>query len=265
MSEGPEAVLAERRGHLLILTINRPDARNAVNADVHVGLGEGLELAEADPEIRAVIITGAGEAFCAGADLKAVARGERLTPRDRRQVAWGFAGVVAHPISKPVIAAVNGMALGGGAEIALACDLIVASKTAIFGLPEVKRGIIAAGGGAFRLVQQIPPKLALEYLLTGDAFTAERGHQLGLINQVVEPDELSAAALQLAEKIAANAPLAVQASKRVAYGLAEGKAINDAGWWASSNAEIRAVMRSEDALEGPLAFVEKRRPNWKAR
>ena len=262
----PAEVLVERRGHVLIATINRPEARNAINQAVHVRLGLALEEADADPQVRVVVLTGAGEqAFCAGADLKALARGEPLLPTDPVQLAWGFAGVVAHPISKPMIAAVNGFALGGGTELALACDLVVAAETAMFGLPEVKRGIIAAAGGAFRLVQQLPRKLAMEVLLTGEPFNAQRALELGFVNRVVAQAEVLATALQLAETIANNAPLAVQASKRIAAGVIDGAVAADRAAWALNDAEWERVRVSEDAREGPLAFAEKRAPIWKAR
>lgn len=262
----PPAVLVERRGHILILTINRPEARNAVNAAVHVGLGTALEEAEADPEVRAVIVTGAGDqAFCAGADLKAVARGERLEPEDRDQRAWGFAGFVRHPIGKPLIAAVNGFALGGGTELALACDIVVAADHAQFGLPEVKRGIIAAAGGAFRIVQQLPRKVAMEILLTGEPIPAQRALELGFANRVVPLDALMDTAIDFAERIAANAPLAVQASKRIAMGIAERRIASDDEHWEANRRETRMVFTSEDSREGPRAFAEKRQPVWKAR
>ena len=265
MTEAP-AVLAERRGHVLILTINRPEARNAVNAVVHVGLGEGLEQAEADPEIRVVIVTGAGDqAFCAGADLKALSRGERLEPEDKAQRAWGFAGFVRHPIGKPIIAAVNGFALGGGTELALASDLVIAADHAQFGLPEVKRGIIAAAGGAFRIVQQLPQKVAMQLLLTGEPISAQRALDLGLANEVVPLDRLMDTALDYAERIAVNAPLAVQASKRIAMGIAEGRIAGDDDYWEANKRETRTVFTSEDSREGPRAFADKRAPVWQAR
>lgn len=258
-------VVTERRGNVLIVTINRPQARNAVNAAVHLGIGEALELAEADPEIRVVILTGAGDkAFCAGADLVALSRGERLAPDDPAQAAWGFAGFVQHPISKPIIAAVNGFALGGGTELALASDLVVAAESAQFGLPEVKRGIMAAAGGAFRLAQQMPIKLAMELLLTGEPFSAAKAMDLGLVNRVVPLADLLTEALALAEKIAVNAPLSVQATKRIALQIADGKQPADAEYWQLNAAEMRILMRSEDAREGPRAFAEKRAPIWKA-
>jgi len=213
-------VLTERRDHLLIVTINRPGARNAVNAAVHVGIGTALEQAEQDPEIRAVIVTGAGDkSFCAGADLVALSRGESLAPDDAEQQAWGFGGFAAHPISKPVIGAVNGFAFGGGCELALMCDPIPAARAA----------------------------------------------QFGLVNHVVPLADLMPAAIALAEKIAANAPLSVQASKRVALGIDEGRIAADAPYWEHNTRERAALMRSEDAREGPLAFAQKRKPQWKAR
>lgn len=265
-SEAQEpAVLTEMRGNVLIITINRPQARNAINAAVHLGIGEALEQAEVDPEIRVVILTGAGDkAFCAGADLVALSRGERLAPEDPVKAAWGFAGFVKHPISKPIIAAVNGFALGGGTELALASDLIVAADHAQFGLPEVKRGIMAAAGGAFRLAQQLPVKLAMEYLLTGEPFSAAQAKELGLVNMVVPLDDLMAEAFSLAERIAANAPLSVQASKRIAMQIADGKQACDDDFWRLNALESRAIMRSQDAREGPRAFAEKRAPVWKA-
>ncbi len=260
------AVRVERQGHILIATINRPEARNAVNAAVHVGLGEALELAENDPEIRVVILTGAGDqAFCAGADLKALSRGERLAPEDKTQRAWGFAGVVQHPISKPMIAAVNGFALGGGTELALSCDLVVAADHAQFGLPEVKRGIYAAAGGAFRIAQQLPIKVAMEILLTGEPFSAQRAHELGFANRVVPLEKLMETAIDLANRIAVNAPLSVQASKRIAMGIADGTIASDAAYWEANNREGRIVMQSKDAKEGPLAFAQKRQPVWQAK
>lgn len=260
------AVLVERRGHVMMVTLNRPEARNAVNRALWVGVGSALAEAELDVDVRAVIITGAGDqSFCAGADLKAISRGEKIAPDDPEQVAWGFAGIVGHAISKPIIAAVNGTALGGGTEIALACDLVVAADSASFGLPEVKRGILAGAGGAFRLVQQLPRKIAMEILLTGDPIDAARALDIGLVNAVVPRTGLVDAALALAERITANAPLSVQASKRIALGIAEGRIESDEAGWSATRRESGIVMRSEDAREGVRAFAEKRAPLWKGR
>lgn len=267
MTEGSDkAVLTERRGYVLLVTLNRPGARNAINEAVWLGAGEALAEGDRDSNVRAIIITGAGDqSFCAGADLKALSRGERIAPADPERISWGFAGIVSHSISKPLIAAVNGAALGGGTEIALACDLVVAADTATFGLPEVKRGILAAAGGAFRLVQQLPKKVAMEILLTGDPIDAARALELGLVNLVVPHDELLGAAMRLAERITVNAPLSVQASKRIALGIADGRIGSDDAGWALTRRESKVVMRSEDATEGPRAFAERRLPEWRGR
>ncbi|KRE56055.1 enoyl-CoA hydratase [Arthrobacter sp. Soil736] len=259
------AVRVERRGHVLIVTLNRPEARNAINLDVMIGVGEALELAEADSNIWVVIITGAGEkSFCAGADLKAAASGELTSDNDRIR-RWGFAGYVHHHISKPTIAAVNGFALGGGTEIVLASDLAVAAEHATFGLPEVKRGIYAGAGGAFRLGQQIPKKAAMEVILTGQPITAARALELGLVNRVVPAESVLDAALELAEAICANAPLAVQASKRIANGISAGTVAADDEHWQRNGAEGARLMSSQDAREGMQAFAEKREPVWQGK
>jgi len=256
--------LTERRGNTLIVTINRPEARNAVNQAVSIGVGDALQQAQDDPEIRAVVITGAGDkAFCAGADLKAISRGENIFHPDHPE--WGFAGYVQHFIDKPIIAAVNGTALGGGTELALASDLVVAQASAQFGLPEVKRGLIAAAGGVFRIVDQLPRKVAMQLLVTGEPITADQAARWGLINEVVPDGTVLDAALALAERITANAPLAVQASKRVAVGVDEGAITGELDSWKRSNREMRTVFTSADAMEGPMAFAQKRAPVWKAR
>ncbi|HTX96310.1 MAG TPA: crotonase/enoyl-CoA hydratase family protein [Mycobacterium sp.] len=256
--------LAERRGNVMVITINRPEARNAVNAAVSIGLGNALQAAQHDPEVRAVVITGAGDkSFCAGADLKAIARRENIYHPDHPE--WGFAGYVHHFIDKPTIAAVNGTALGGGTELALASDLVVADERAQFGLPEVKRGLIAAAGGVFRIVDQLPRKVAMELLLTGEPLSAAAACDWGLINQVVAPSSVLDAALALAERVTVNAPLSVQASKRIAYGVDDGVIVDDETGWERTVREMRVLIRSEDAKEGPLAFAEKREPVWKAR
>lgn len=258
------AVLTERDGHVLIVTLNRPEARNAVNAELTLGLGNALEQAENDLDIRAVVLTGAGEqTFCAGADLKAISRGESLNPPGTE--AWGFAGMVQHPISKPVIAAVNGTALGGGTELVLASDLAVAADSATFGLPEVKRGLIAAAGGVLRLPEQLPRKVAMRLILTGEPIDAATALRWGLVNEVVPAPDVLATAVALAQLIAANAPLSVQASKRVALGLRDGTIPAEADAWAASDAAMMEVFSSQDAMEGPIAFAEKRAPQWKGR
>jgi crotonobetainyl-CoA hydratase len=259
-----DGALVERRGNVLVVTINRPDARNAVNAAVSIGVGGALVEAENNPEIRAVVITGAGDkSFCAGADLKAISRGEGLHAPGNEH--WGFAGFVNHFISMPVIAAVNGTALGGGTELALAADLIVATESASFGLPEVKRGLIAGAGGVFRLPAQIPQRLAMEMIFTGDPISAARALEFGLINEVVADGTVVEAAVALAERISVNAPLSVQASKRLAYGVFGGVRVDETEKWNLSATEWDGLMDSEDAKEGPLAFAEKRAPVWKAR
>ncbi|MEZ0342316.1 crotonase/enoyl-CoA hydratase family protein [Mycobacterium sp. pV006] len=259
--------LTERRGNVLVITINRPEARNAVNASVSIGVGDALQAAQDDPEIRAVILTGAGDkSFCAGADLKAISRGENLFHPDHPE--WGFAGYVRHFIDKPTIAAVNGTALGGGTELALASDLVVAEERAKFGLPEVKRGLIAGAGGVFRIVQQLPQKLALELIYTGEPMSSEDALKWGLINKVVPDGSGSSAldaALELAERITCNAPLAVQASKRVSFGAIDGVVAADEPFWKQTSNEFSTLLKTEDAMEGPLAFAEKREPVWKAK
>ena len=258
------AALTERRGNVMIITINRPEARNAVNGAVSTAVGDALEQAQYNAEIRAVIITGAGDkSFCAGADLKAIARRENLYHPDHGE--WGFAGYVHHFIDKPTIAAVNGTALGGGTELALASDLVVAEERAKFGLPEVKVGLIAGAGGVFRIVHQLPRKVGLEMLLTGEPITAAEAANWGLINQVVPDGTVLEAAIGLAERITVNAPLSVQASKRIAYGADDGVIPDEEPAWARTTREFATLLKSEDAKEGPLAFAEKRQPVWKAR
>jgi crotonobetainyl-CoA hydratase len=261
---GRPAVLVERRGNVMVITINRPEARNAVNGAVSIGVGDALEEAQHDPDVRAVVITGAGDkSFSAGADLKAISRRENLYHPDHGE--WGFAGYVHHFIDKPTIAAVNGTALGGGTELALASDLVVADVRATFGLPEVKRGLIAAAGGVFRIMNQLPRKVAVELLLTGEPITASDAFEWGLINQVITEGSVLDAALALAARVTVNAPLSVQASKRIAYGVDDGVISDEEPGWERTVREMRSLIRSEDAKEGPLAFAEKREPVWKAR
>jgi crotonobetainyl-CoA hydratase len=263
-SEDAPPALVELRGHVMIVTLNRPRALNAVNAAMTRAVANALERADNDREIRALIITGSGQrAFCAGADLKAVARGEQLTPPGYER--FGFAGYVAHFIRKPTIAAVNGFALGGGTEIALASDLVIAAESAAFGLPEVTRGIFAAAGGAFRLPQQLPWKIGLELLFTGDPIDAATAQRHGLVNRVVPDEQVLPTAIALAQRIAQNAPLSVQASKQLAYGALDDRLPGEDDRWAQNNAVTEWLMSSEDAKEGPLAFAEKRQPVWQGR
>ncbi len=258
------AALIERRGNVMVITINRPEARNAVNGAVSTAVGDALEQAQHDTEVRAVVITGAGDkSFCAGADLKAIARRENLYHPEHAE--WGFAGYVHHFIDKPTIAAVNGTALGGGTELALASDLVLAEKRAQFGLPEVKRGLIAGAGGVFRIAQQLPRKVGLELLLTGEPMSATDAARWGLVNRVVEDGTVLDAALALAERITVNAPLSVQASKRIAYGADDGVIPDEEPSWARTTREFGTLLKSEDAKEGPRAFAEKRAPVWQAR
>jgi crotonobetainyl-CoA hydratase len=258
------AVLTERRGNVLVITINRPEARNCVNGAVSIGVGDALQEGQDDADVRAVVITGAGDkSFCAGADLKAISRGENLYHPDHGE--WGFAGYVHHFIDKPTIAAVNGTALGGGTELALASDLVVAEERAKFGLPEVKVGLIAGAGGVFRIVHQLPRKIALQMVLTGEPISAAEAATWGLINQVVPDGTVLEAALALAERVTVNAPLSVQASKRIAYGADDGAIPDEEPGWARTAREFSTLLKTEDAKEGPLAFAQKRPPVWKAR
>src|ERR1700754_1437988 len=248
----------------MVLPITPPEARNCVNGAVSIGVGDALEQAQQDPDVRAVVITGAGDkSFCAGADLKAISRRENLYHPDHAE--WGFAGYVHHFIDKPTIAAVNGTAFGGGTELALASDLVVGEERAKFGLPEVKRGLIAAAGGVFRIVDHLPRKVAMELIFTGEPMSSADALKWGLINQVVPDGTAVEAALALAERVTCNAPLAVWASKRVAMGVDEGVITGDEPGWTRTMREIATLIRSEDAKEGPMAFAEKRQPVWKAK
>jgi enoyl-CoA hydratase/carnithine racemase len=251
-------LIEEVREHALVVTLNRPEALNAVNAAMSSALGRALERADADPGIRAVVLCGNGRAFCAGVDLKELAAGRSV--HDPEHPEWGFAGIVRHEIATPVIAAVHGYALGGGTEIALAADLAVADTTARFGLPEVTRGVVAGAGGMLRLPRQIPLKVALELGLTGMPISAERAYSLGLVNRVVAPGTALDEALLLARQIGAAAPMAVRLTKRTMLAAAA-----DTGQsWQHSDAALAEVMGSHDAREGPRAFAERRAPTWQA-
>lgn len=246
-------VLVEQRDRILIITINRPKAKNSVNAAVSRGLADAMDRLDDDAGLSVAILTGAGGSFCAGMDLKAFARGENVVVEGRGM------GFTERPPVKPVIAAVEGYALAGGTELALATDLIVAAKDSAFGIPEVKRGLVAGGGGLLRLPQRIPYQIAMELALTGDNLPAERAHELGLVNVLAEPGGALEAAIALAERITANGPLAVAATKRI---ITESRAWTAENQWSEQLKILMPVFASKDAREGAVAFAEKRPPHW---
>lgn len=254
------AALLERHGHVGLLTLNRPESLNAVNSALCTDAGHALARIADDPTLRVAVITGAGRAFCAGADLKEVAAGRSIEADGHPE--WGFAGLTRHYIDKPVVAAVNGFALGGGTEIVLACDLAVIDERASLGLPEVTRGLFAGAGGVIRLQRQIPLKIALQVALTGQPLDARTAHHWGLVNDVAPEGTAVARAMALAEVIAANAPLAVRVSKQVVHRTAAlGSDWDDEVWQVNEEARAR-VLDSDDAREGPRAFAEQRDPIW---
>ncbi|GAA1807699.1 crotonase/enoyl-CoA hydratase family protein [Actinomadura chokoriensis] len=252
---GNPAVLTEEDGAVLVITINRPEARNAVNGEVARGIAAAVEELETRKDLSIGILTGAGGTFCAGMDLKGFLTGDNPVVEGR-----GFAGLTERPPAKPMIAAIEGYALAGGCEVALSCDMIVAARDAQFGLPEPKRGLVAAGGGLLRLPQRIPYHIAMEIALTGDKYPAERMAELGFVNRLAESGGALAAAKELALKVAENAPLALAATKKVI--------VESADWtteeaWKKQQEITLPVFTSKDAQEGPAAFAEKRKPNWK--
>ncbi len=251
------AVVTERHERVLVITLNRPDQRNAINAAVAQGIAASLDELDADTELSVGVLTGAGKGFCAGMDLKAFVAGELPHVGDR-----GFAGITRRAAVKPLIAAIEGFALAGGLEVALACDLIVAAEGAKLGIPEVKRSLIAAGGGLLRLPRTLPRNIAMEMALTGEPISAERGYELGLVNRLTEPRGALQAALELAQQIAQNAPLALAGSKRI---LQESVDWPEAEFFGRQEPIVQAVRSSEDAREGATAFAEKRAPVWKGR
>ena len=253
--QNPE-LLTEVRDGVLIVTINRPEAKNAMNKAAAEGIAAAMDRLDADDDLRVGILTGAGGTFCSGMDLKGFLRGESPSVEGR-----GFGGVVQAPPKKPLIAAVEGYALAGGLELMIACDLVVANAGAKFGIPEAKRGLVAAAGGVMMLPDQIPERIAMELALTGEFIDAQRAYELGLINKVVEGSALDGA-LELAKKIVANGPLAVRVSKAIVK--------QSRGWpmderYKRQGELIAPVFVSQDAREGSLAFAEKRAPNWKGR
>ena len=254
---GTGNVLVERDEGVMTITINRPEVRNAIDTETAHGIAAALDELDSDPAHVAAVLTGAGGTFCAGMDLKAFLAGERPSTEGR-----GFAGLVEQPPAKPIIAAVEGAAVAGGFEIVLACDHVVAAQNARFGLPEVKRGLVAAGGGLLRLPRRAPYHLAMEWALTGEFITAEQAAQVGLVNRLVAPGTAATHAVELARTIAANGPLAVAATKRI---IVESADWPRAEQFARQRAISEPVRASQDAREGALAFREKRAPRWQGR
>jgi enoyl-CoA hydratase/carnithine racemase len=254
-----DEVLYTLDGHVATLTLNRPDQRNAVNPELTTAMDTAVRRFEEDPHAWVALLTGAGPNFCAGADLKALAAGRAA---ELSTEAGGFGGFVRYPRTKPVIAAVRGFALAGGTELVLACDLVVASTDAQFGLPEVTRGIVAAAGGLFRLPRAIPPARAMELILTAERLGAEEAARWGMVNHLVEPHEVVDTARALAERICRNAPLAVRESLAIAR---DALRMDDDEAWERSAAAMQRVRATADAEEGVQAFVEKRPATWTGR
>jgi enoyl-CoA hydratase len=252
-----EPVVAERRGNVLLITLNRPEVRNAVNAALAAGVAGALDVLDGEEGLSVGVLTGAGGFFCAGMDLGAFVKGESPWFGDR-----GFAGIAQRASRKPLIAAIEGFAVAGGMEIALACDLIVAAKGAKIGIPEAKRSLVAAGGALLRLPRRMPYHVVMELALTGDPLPAERFHEFGVVNSLAEPGSAVDVALELAERLAKNGPLALAASKRI---LQEQFDWSSADMWDKQGAISGPVFASEDAKEGANAFKEKREPVWQGR
>jgi enoyl-CoA hydratase len=250
-------VLTEAADGVLLITLNRPDQRNAVNQALAEGVAAALDRLDADEELKAGILTGAGKGFCAGMDLKAFVAGERPWVGDR-----GFAGITRRSARKPLIAAIEGFAVAGGFEVAISCDLIVAARGAKLGIPEVKRSLVAAGGAVIRLPKRIPYHVAMELALTGDPIDAERAYALGIVNRVTEPGGAVDGARDLAAAIVKNAPLALAASKEIIQHALDWK---EQEAWEKQGEIVAPVYASEDAQEGAKAFGEKREPVWRGR
>jgi enoyl-CoA hydratase len=249
-----DEILTEARGKVLLITLNRPDARNAVNAALAAALAAAIDHLDSTPELAVGVLTGAGKGFSAGMDLKAFVEGGMPTVAGR-----GFAGITEKAARKPLIAAVEGFALAGGLEIALSCDLIVAAKGTRLGVPEVGVGLFAGAGALLRLPRVLPYGLAMEMALTADPITAERAFEFGLVNRLVEAGEAVTVAMELAERIAKNAPLGLAASKEL---IREQQGRTEAEFWSYQNGLLGSVFGSKDAIEGATAFAEKRPPNW---
>jgi crotonobetainyl-CoA hydratase len=244
-----------------LVTLDRPEVLNAINARMSAEIGAALEQHRLDPDVRVIVLAGEGRAFCAGHDLGALSAGEDIW--DAHHPEWGYAGVVRHLIDKPIVVAAQGYMLGAGLEIGLSADIIVASDDLKIGLPEVRRGLIAAAGGVPRLAQHLPPHIAAWLVYSGEFMDADTAARWGLVNEVVARDRLQERALEVAGRIAENAPLAVQASKRILRSLS-----NRSTWetpaWDEMNAELTAIRATSDAAEGAAAFVEGRDPRWTA-
>ncbi|ABI77811.1 enoyl-CoA hydratase/isomerase family protein [Hyphomonas neptunium ATCC 15444] len=248
-----------KKGHVAIITMNRPEARNAINGEMAATMEAALDQMESDPEVWVGILTAVGKAFCAGADLKEISAGNGGALSTKK---GGFAGIAKRERTKPLIAAITGSALAGGTEIALSCDMIVAADDTNFGLPEVKRSLVAGAGGLFRLPRQIGKAVALEAILTGDPLSSQRAYELGMVNKVVPEADVMAEAEKLAGRITANAPLAVAASRAVAISAT---AKTDEELWKDSGVAFASIINTEDYKEGPKAFIEKRAPVWKGK
>jgi crotonobetainyl-CoA hydratase len=261
VTEAPPArlVLLELRDHVAIVTLNRPEVLNAINIPLSRSLGEILEQCSANPDVRSIVLAGNGRAFCAGQDLAVLADGGDVLEREHPE--WGYAGVVRHRIDKPIVVAAQGYMLGAGLEIALSCDIIVASRSLQLGLPEVRRGIIAAAAGVPRIAQHLPPHVAAWLVFSGEFMGADEAMRWGLVNEVVDEDRVLSRALELAARMAESAPLAVQASKRILRDLTSESTWDERPWEILAE-ELAKIRSTADADEGARAFLEKRPPRW---